>query len=151
MEDKRYEYKKIAIHKISEEHYHGTIKPSKLQELGNEGWQLVTISSGECIFIREVTNPNPLAEVRPAVAWFAAKMEEELKKNDFKKSWYACDPRFLQDRMERKAACFEDNVRHLGMAINSPQVAVVKEAADIANYAMMVATHMYKAATGKEI
>ena len=151
MESKKYEYKKVLLGKLSDPHYHSNLDVDKLQELGNEGWQFITISSGECIFMREAINPNPLAEVRPAVAWFAAKMEEELKKNDFKKSWYDCDPRFLQEKMERKAVCFEDNVMHLGLAINSPQIAVVKEASDIANYAMMVATHMYKAATGKEI
>jgi len=151
MENKQYEYKKVLVQKLSDPHYHGTLDADKLNELGKERWQFITISSGECIFMREVVEPNPLAEVRPAVAWFAAKMEEELKKNDFKKSWYACDPRFLQDKMERKAVCFEDNVRHLGLAIDSLPIAAVREASHVANYAMMVATQMYKAATGKEI
>ncbi|UGO47601.1 hypothetical protein MCCARTNEY_13 [Bacillus phage vB_BanH_McCartney] len=151
MESKKYEYKKVLLGKLSDPHYHGNLDVDKLQELGNEGWQFITISSGECIFMRERTEKHSLADVRPAVAWFAAQMEEQLKKNDFKKSWYACDPRFLQEKMERKAVCYEDSVMHLGLAINSHQMAAVKEASDIANYAMMVATRIYKTATGEEI
>lgn len=151
MDVKKYEYQKIPIHHISEEHYHGTIKIQKLQKLGAEGWQLVTVSSGECIFVRERTEEHPLADVRPAVAWFAAQMEEQLKKNDFKEGWYNCDPNFLKYKLESKAGSFEDNVLHHGLAIGSHPVAAITEAAHIGNYAMMVAARVYHDATGEKL
>ncbi|UGO49116.1 hypothetical protein EMILIAHAH_17 [Bacillus phage vB_BanH_Emiliahah] len=151
MESKKYEYKKVLLGKLADPHYHGNLDVDKLQELGNEGWQFITISSGECIFMRERTEKHPLADVRPAVAWFAEKMEEQLKKNDYKQSWYDCDLRFLQDRMERKAVCFDDNITHHGMAIGSMPVAIATEASHIANYAMMLATRAYQGATGEKL
>lgn len=150
MDVKKYEYKKIPLHKLSEPH-HGTIAMDKLNELGADGWQLSIISGGECMFIRERIEKHPLADVRPAVAWFAAQMEEQLKKNDFKEGWYNCDPNFLKYKLESKAGSFEDNVLHHGLAINSHTVATITEAAHIGNYAMMVAARVYQDATGEKL
>lgn len=44
-----YDYKKVGMHLLTEPHYQ-SLDVKKLNELGLEGWELVAIASGECIF-----------------------------------------------------------------------------------------------------
>ena len=52
---KKFEYKKVGFHEIKERHY-DQIDEIKLNLEGQDGWELVTIVSGECIFKREIEN-----------------------------------------------------------------------------------------------
>lgn len=73
-------------------------------------------------------------EVRESVRWFAEKMEEKLKKNDHKGGWDNCDIHWLIQRIK-------EETNELLDAVNSgtPKENIINEAADIGNFAMMVA------------
>ncbi|AMO25934.1 hypothetical protein Blue_111 [Bacillus phage Deep Blue] len=49
---KQFEYMKVPFHKLVEPHYQ-QLDVKKLNELGQEGWEIVVVASGECIFKRE--------------------------------------------------------------------------------------------------
>ena len=84
-----------------------------------------------------------LAEVRPEVAAFALRMEARLRDNDHKPGWKDDHPQGLTDQSMRHAAklalavdrLLNDGVRNLEANRN----AVPTAAADLANFAMMVA------------
>lgn len=73
-------------------------------------------------------------ELRPEVQWFAELMEFVLRANDHKPGWKADSEEALLDRLHEEVAelrteiLSEDRVDH-----------VVKEAVDVANFAMMIA------------
>lgn len=72
---------------------------------------------------------------RPEIEWFAEEMEQRLRTNDHKNGWTTCYDKFLLRRLRSK-------IRGLGLAVRAKHVhaaAVIKEAVDVANYAMMVA------------
>ncbi|MGG4288345.1 hypothetical protein ABEW81_11165 [Priestia megaterium] len=71
--------------------------------------------------------------MRRQVKWFADQMEEKLRENDHKGGWEDCDYGYLIPRLG-------EEVNELVQAIVSGQtVSIVKEAADVANFAMMIA------------
>ena len=81
---------------------------------------------------------NEPIELRPEVQWFAEQMELRLRANDWKGGWRDEDIDWLWARMW-------DEERELYQAMHPstwPEVdydGIVKEAADVANFAMMVA------------
>jgi NTP pyrophosphatase (non-canonical NTP hydrolase) len=72
--------------------------------------------------------------IRAEVAWFAKAMERELCNNDHKAGWADLTLRRLMQRLEQEAA-------ELRRAIERAYAAdaVIAEAADVANFAMMIA------------
>lgn len=75
---------------------------------------------------------------RPSVRWFAEQMELALQRNDRKGGWSNCSDDFLWQRLgsereELRYAMFPDDPS----AVDKEQV--VAEAADVANFAMMIA------------
>lgn len=85
--------------------------------------------------------PSPSGEelvervaLRPAVAWFAEQMELALRRNESKGTWEECDTGYLWDRLTEEK-------RELRLAIDGHQrhPDVTREAADVANFAMMIA------------
>lgn len=87
-------------------------------------------------------------EPRKEVSLFAMEMERKLQENDHKGGWANCDPKYLIERLKEEVdelsramfpkcscrGCADCN--HM----NIPSVnKVVGEAADIANFAMMIA------------
>jgi hypothetical protein len=48
----KFEYKEVPFHSLSP--HHGQLSIKLLNELGAQGWELVTIISGECIFKRQI-------------------------------------------------------------------------------------------------
>lgn len=74
--------------------------------------------------------PNP----RPEVNWFAKQMELKLRANDHKRHWSEVHLDYLIDRLFQEA-------NELWRAIQNgePAANIVKEAADVANFAMMIA------------
>lgn len=76
---------------------------------------------------------SPRSHLRPEVLAFATLMEAKLRKNDHKKHWSTCDIDYLEERLE-------DEVDELKLAVRERTSEVVaREAADVANYAMMIA------------
>jgi len=78
-----------------------------------------------------------LSDVRPEVAAFAIAMEEQLRVNDYKGGWRNCRLATLLGRIN-------DELDELKSAVGEHMEEwdghnVVKEAADVANFALMVA------------
>jgi NTP pyrophosphatase (non-canonical NTP hydrolase) len=71
---------------------------------------------------------------RAEVAWFAEQMELKLRENDHKPHWRGSDIEYLHKRLQ-------EEVDELMYELHSPlnEERVVKEAADVANFAMMIA------------
>jgi hypothetical protein len=76
--------------------------------------------------------------IRDEVAWFAKEMEEVLTDNDHKGGWSDCDikdylfPRLMQELKELEDVLIRNP--HLYSSLD-----IVKECADVANFAMMIA------------
>lgn len=74
--------------------------------------------------------PKPEAfELRPVVLKFAEVMERQLRKNDWKGHWGCCTGSYLFNRLRGE-------VNELARAPAQDRLA---EAADVANFAMMIA------------
>lgn len=72
-----------------------------------------------------------IAGLRPPVMWFANEMERQLQENDYKAGWSSLSAKWMLNRLKQE-------VRELERAIIAGKE-VVEEAADVANFAMMIA------------
>ena len=70
---------------------------------------------------------------RPSVKVFAIEMEKQLRANDHKGGWGECTPTFLMTELNKN----RERLRIAIMAGNLEQV--VRRAANVANFAMMLA------------
>lgn len=107
--------------------------------------------SGDCEEEPENTSkPGITIRVRPEVARFAVLMEEKLSENDHKGGWKDCDPTDLLRRLTEEAeelgrcrllACVVRKQERPGDPLHMSDEArhVGREAADVANFAMMIA------------
>lgn len=90
--------------------------------------------------------------VRPEVAAFALAMEAQLKANDHKTGWKNDDPRGLFARLVQESDELKNELREDGCGCRSAgecghifyrwsgtAKAILKEAADVANFSMMIA------------
>lgn len=76
--------------------------------------------------------------MREQLQWFAERMESKLKENDHKGGWDGCNLYWLVERLkeETNELLCEINIhRDLGENRQS----IIRESADIANFAMMIA------------
>lgn len=90
----------------------------------------------------------PLA-LRPEVAAFAQLMEQKLRENDHKRGWRCCTVRYLSVRLGNELAelrrVLAERTKFIGKGRFRPDVdpGIVRriggEAADVANFAMMIA------------
>ena len=91
--------------------------------------------------IDKLDKPSILIEgVRPAIQWFAEQMEATLQRNDHKGGW--CNHDGLLDRLREETDELHGAlVRHNASVIapNTHPNDVVREAVDVANFAMMIA------------
>lgn len=70
---------------------------------------------------------------RSAVVRFAAEMERQLRENDHKGGWQGCNLWYLYERLLQEAG-------ELGVVLAGAREGNVdEEAADVANFAMMIA------------
>jgi len=88
---------------------------------------------------------------RPPVRWFACEMERKLRENNHKEGWVGEDTGYLLKRLreeteELKAALGEKNEREWQEPVSKR---IISEAADVANFAMMIA-EQYTAGIGGE-
>ena len=74
-------------------------------------------------------------EVRPVVKWFAEQMEAALKRNDHKSGWLNDDWDELYDRILDET---KELYRECGK-FSKDEEKIIMEAADVANFAMMIA------------
>lgn len=75
-----------------------------------------------------------LAEVRPELQWFAKQMESKLRKNDHKLHWSQINTGYLTARLYQEYQELLEAIRD-----GKPPVEIAEEAADVANFAMMIA------------
>lgn len=85
-----------------------------------------------------------MTTIRPEVAWFAEIMEKQLKANDHKGGWQ--DGRCSNDHLMQR---LRDEIKELEDAQTISPRAIILEAADVANFAMMIADRV-KRASGRE-
>lgn len=76
--------------------------------------------------------------MREQVKWFAEKMEETLKVNDHKGGWGAdkCSMNYLHERLQEEVIELDYAT---GIVGKEARELIIKECADVANFAMMIA------------
>lgn len=72
---------------------------------------------------------------RPSVKWFAEQMERKLSANDHKGQWQSCDAMWLLRRLKEETTELEEALLQAKFDAHE----LINEAADIANFAMMIA------------
>jgi len=87
-----------------------------------------------------------MADPRQELRWFARRMEDELRANDHKGGWHSCGDGYLLRRIADERAELGRALRKLarkvarGGTVTQKEIqSVVAEAADVANFAMMIA------------
>lgn len=75
--------------------------------------------------------------VREEVADFAISMESKLQENDHKGGWKECELRYLEDRLLQ-----EVNGVYEAIQQGKSAAEVLKECAEVANFAMMIADNV---------
>jgi NTP pyrophosphatase (non-canonical NTP hydrolase) len=98
----------------------------------------------ELLVLRSLRDGEEGRRVRPEVLAFAQAMEVELRENDGKGGWEDCGTEWLLHRMteERRELTEAVKRRHAALGATSKRetaAAVLSEAADVANFAMMIA------------
>ena len=94
-------------------------------------------------------------EVRREVVWFAEEMEMRLKANDYKGGWKDCSPMWLLNRLKEEVRELEDELKsqygfichccgHKQEPRKNEAQDIIREASDVANYAMMIADIVQK-------
>jgi hypothetical protein len=76
-----------------------------------------------------------ITQLRPEVLWFAMQMEAQLRANDHKPGWKEDSIGALMERLFEEA-------HELDQSLNPIQT--IKEAADVANFAMMIADNTFR-------
>ncbi|HZG59351.1 MAG TPA: hypothetical protein VEY68_02410 [Anoxybacillus sp.] len=77
-------------------------------------------------------------EVRESVKWFAEQMETKLRENDKKGGWDNCKIYWLIKRMREETNELLNAV-DLHRDLGATKENIIRESADVANFAMMVA------------
>lgn len=73
-------------------------------------------------------------KLRKSVQWFARQMEAKLREKDYRNGWRSCHQSWLCKRITD-----ERNELKRRLADGSSPEEIIKEAADVANFAMMIA------------
>lgn len=85
--------------------------------------------------------------VRPIVQWFSKQMEKKLKLRDYRGGWEDCTFQYLISRLrhETDELLFEHFRHRIDTSTEKPisekiKQKIITEAADVANFAMMIAS-----------
>jgi hypothetical protein len=78
-----------------------------------------------------------MMKIREEVRWFAEEMEKQLRANEHKGGWQDCNPEFLLEELHK-------NYTELYLLFPKDTADICRRAANIANFAMMIADK-YKA------
>ena len=81
--------------------------------------------------------------LRDELAWFANKMESVLRCNDHKRHWTGMSTAQLLTRLRQELRELERETKRDG-TLDGGTWKIIKEAADVANFAMMIADVEYK-------
>jgi predicted RecB family nuclease len=91
--------------------------------------------------------------LRPTVLWFAQQMELKLCANEHKSSWSRASYNYLLLRLSQEAAELNDQIYEKSLGYRSHErdaEMIIPEAADVANFAMMIADNCRVRETVKE-
>lgn len=103
----------------------------------NDMWYLLGVVRAQQALIdqqtQEIDRFVRLAWVRPELQWFVKQMESKLQENDHKQHWSKLHQDYLIHRLYQEAGELWNAIR------NEPPENIVKEAADVGNFAMMIA------------
>lgn len=81
---------------------------------------------------------NSDIQPRESIMWFARLMEAKLQENDHKQHWSECDMQYLHERLHQEVGELDEEVKiAMVTKLNSPNMPW--EAADVANFCMMIA------------
>lgn len=87
--------------------------------------------------------------IRKEVLWFAHQMENKLKENDYKGGWDRCTREALLYRLDQELQELKNAIGKIGKRHLKEDVVfelVIRESADVANFAMMIADNCQKRA-----
>jgi len=93
------------------------------------------------IYANQFKQPE-IVSLRESVLWFAIEMEKKLKANDHKGGWRNCTLQYLSMRLTQERKELYDaieNRRGSFFGDSHTDEEIIKECADIANYALMIA------------
>lgn len=114
---------------------------------------------------RDLRHVIGAVEPRPLIRWFAEQMELKLRENDHKGGWHEDEPMALLKRVRQETkelsdaiencgppncGCREAGCQHTSFFTQTTAEDVVREAADVANMAMMVADHFRSGGPSRE-
>ncbi|MDQ7095962.1 hypothetical protein REC12_20415 [Desulfosporosinus sp. PR] len=84
-----------------------------------------------------------MIDSREEVKWFAGEMEKTLRENDHKGGWNTCSQWHLIGRLREETIELEE-VLHRARFDKTRLTEIIKEATDVANFAMMIADNALK-------
>lgn len=97
-------------------------------------WQYLNLLIDSTKKLIEINKKQEAVDnLREEVLWFAERMELKLKANDHKGHWSGEGYKYLLQRLKEEVSELENALEHMPSAI------VIDEAADVANFAMMLA------------
>lgn len=76
--------------------------------------------------------------IREEVQWFSQEMEKKLIENDHKQHWSGIPVAYLEMRLKQEVEELEEAIMEFHLGKGSVDL-IVKEAADVGNFAMMIA------------
>lgn len=79
--------------------------------------------------------------MRPEIMWFGEQMEKKLQVHDGKGGWDTCELYWLLKRLQDEVAELKTEIDLLNCGMINYQEAI-NEAADVANFAMMIADNV---------
>lgn len=91
---------------------------------------------------------NKAIKLRTEIQWFAEQMELTLRKNDHKGGWGECERSFLLDRLESNYHSLWARQQAYGTCFDME--GTIRKAANIANFAMMLADKALKEANHEQ-
>lgn len=94
-----------------------------------------------------------LTSIRPTLQWFAKQMEAKLKENDHKTGWSQIPCFRLLCRLREETMELSDQLLMNNMNYHRPPEdldMIIQEAADVANFAMMIADNCRARKTAEE-
>ena len=108
-------------------------------------------------------------EIREEVMWFAEQMERKLRDNDYKGGWQKCTIGYLRRSMENEtqelqravialwvfiengyAKSLRGNGKFVDVTVGKLARQTIKEATDVANFAMMIADNVRRLYAGQD-
>lgn len=95
--------------------------------------------------------PNRVKPTKEQIQWFAGEMEIVLRQNDHKRriAPYLLFKKLVEEVFELDRIMHTANTKYMSCVPQPIAKQVIKEAVDVANYALMIATAYHKALGGK--